>query len=321
MTGANLTLGSSLNVVITDGGHSGAATTTVQGTTSISSTGLRLDGGRTFRNEGTVTQTGNVDLNSRRTGVAEAGNGTVVNAATGTWNTGAAGTNFVFATNQGAGDTGAGSIFTNAGTFNKVNAGTTDFRSALVNDGTLNVQAGQLQFGSGGSLNHSGVLTIAAGAVLDFASAAAVTSTDQHRHHHGGRHALDHERQRAELHHRAHDRWHRHLPAQLRPGDRREPHTRADAERRHHRRWPQRRRDDDGCRAPPASAAPACALDGGRTFRNEGTVAQVGNVDLNSRRSGAAQAGNGTVFNAAGGTWNARRGGQQLHPHEQPGRG
>ena len=65
-------------------------------------------------------------------------------------------------------------------------AGTTDFRSQLVNNGSLNVQQGQLQLGSGGSLVHSGVLTIAAGATLDFASAAAVTSTINTRRDHGG---------------------------------------------------------------------------------------------------------------------------------------
>ena len=60
--------------------------TALQGATTISGTGLRLDGGRIFRNEGTVTQSGMLDSNSRRTGVAEAGNGTVLNTAGATWN-------------------------------------------------------------------------------------------------------------------------------------------------------------------------------------------------------------------------------------------
>ena len=80
------------------------------------STGLRLDGGRTFRNQGTVTQTGGVDLNNRVAGTAEAGNGTVINAAGATWNAGFAGTTFIFITSQGAADTGAGAVFTNCTT-------------------------------------------------------------------------------------------------------------------------------------------------------------------------------------------------------------
>jgi hypothetical protein len=64
----------------------------VQGSTAISSTGLRLDGGRIFRNEGTLTQTGNVDLNSRVFGIVEAGNGSVTDA--GTWNASSGTLNF-----------------------------------------------------------------------------------------------------------------------------------------------------------------------------------------------------------------------------------
>jgi len=141
VTGANLTLGPDLVVNITDGGHSGAATTTVQGTTTISGTGLRLDGGRVFRNEGTVIQTGNVDMNSRRSGAVEAGTGSITNAADGIWNSNRAlGTNFIFASTQSGGDTGAGATFTNKGTFNKQGAGITDVRVSLVNDGSLNLR-------------------------------------------------------------------------------------------------------------------------------------------------------------------------------------
>ena len=109
---------------ITLGGHSGAGTTTVQGTTTISGSGLSLDGGRILRNEGTVTQTNaNVDMNSRRSGAIEAGNGTVVNAAGGTWNSNAtvSASNFILASSQGVGDTGAGAVFTNQGTLQQAN--------------------------------------------------------------------------------------------------------------------------------------------------------------------------------------------------------
>jgi hypothetical protein len=49
-------------------------------------------------------------------------------------------------------------------------------------------------------------------------------------------------------------------------------------------------------------------LDGGRTFRNEGTVTQTGGIDLNNRVVGATEAGNGSVQNALGATWNSNTG-------------
>src|SRR4029077_7941097 len=116
-----------------------------------------------------VTQNGDVDLNSRRSGPVTAGNGTGVNAAGATWNSNSgAGTNFIFATNQGAGDTGAGATFTNAGTFNKLGTGTTDVRTSFINNGAINVQTGQLQFSTGGVLTHNGSISVASGATLDF---------------------------------------------------------------------------------------------------------------------------------------------------------
>jgi hypothetical protein len=110
----------------------------VQGSANITGTSLYLDGGRIFRNEGTVTQTNaNVDLNWRRSGTAEAGNGTVTNAASGTWNSNATATNsnYILASSQGAGDTGAGAVFTNQGTFNKLGAAITEVRTAFNNTG------------------------------------------------------------------------------------------------------------------------------------------------------------------------------------------
>ena len=165
VTGANLTLGPTLTFNITDGGHSGAATTTVQGTGSISGTGLRLDGGRIFRNEGTLTQTNaNVDMNSRRAGTAEAGNGTVVNAVGATWNSNAtaSASNFIYASNQGGGDTGAGAVFTNQGTFNKQGAAITEVRTAFNNTGLTDVQAGRLRF-TGNGTQGTGTLQTSGG--------------------------------------------------------------------------------------------------------------------------------------------------------------
>ena len=245
-------------------------------------------------------------MNSRRAGSAEAGNGTVTNAAGGIWNSNATATssNFIFASNQGAGDTGAGAVFTNQGTFNKQGAAITEVRTAFNNTGSIDVQAGQLQFGTGGALTHNGTMSVASGAILDFASAAPSPRPSTPPHHHC-RHAVDHQRQLRQLHPGAHHRRHRHLPAELRPGHGREPDAGPDADRQHHRWRPlgcghhhgagQRHHQRHGLR-----------LDGGRIFRNEGTLTQTNaNVDMNSRRAGSAEAGNGTVTNAVGGIWNS----------------
>ena len=157
VTGANLTLAPTLKVTFGDGGQSGAATTTAQGATTINSE-LRLDGGRIFRNEGTVTQIGSVDMNSRRSGLAEAGNGSVTNALGGTWNS--TGTNnFLFASNQGGTDNGAGATFTNAGTFNKQGAFTTTVRTNFVNTGTVDVQGGTVQIET--AFTNGGIVDVA----------------------------------------------------------------------------------------------------------------------------------------------------------------
>lgn len=118
VTSANLTLAPTLKAIFTDGGHSGPAATTLQGTTSIGGTGVRQDGERAFRNKGNVASSGNVDMNSGRTGLAEPGNGTFFNASA-TWTSNTATTNFGFTSNQGVAYTDAGAVFTNIGTFNK----------------------------------------------------------------------------------------------------------------------------------------------------------------------------------------------------------
>ena len=176
LTGAgNLTVSGPASFAV--GALSGLGTTTVQGTTTISGTGLRLDGGRTFRNEGTLTQTGDVDMNARRSGADEAGNGTVLNAASGIWTSDrAAGINYIRASDQGGTDDGAGAVFSNAGTFNKTGAGTTEVRTTLDNTGTLNVNAGTLRVTS--AFDNQGTVNTAAGAT--FASTITTANLQNH---------------------------------------------------------------------------------------------------------------------------------------------
>ena len=291
---------------ITLGGLSGNATTTVQGSTTISGTGLSLDGGRIFRNEGTLTQTNaNVDMNSRRAGSAEAGNGTVTNAAGGIWNSNATATSLIFASNQGAGDTGAGALFTNQGTFNKLGAATTEVRTAFNNTGSIDVQAGQLRFDVGGALTHNGTISVASGATLDFGSNGTVTQTINtaattiagtlqisgdnfvnftQAHSIGGTGTF---LQNAGQVTGANLTLGPTLAFNITDGG----HSGAAT---------------TTVQGTGTISGTGLRLDGGRIFRNEGTLTQTNaNVDLNSRRAGSAEAGNGTVTNAAGGIWNS----------------
>ncbi len=291
--------------VIGAGGLSGGGTSTLQGATTLSNSELRLDGGRVLRNEGTLTQAGgDININAQRIGVAQAGNGSVLNAAGASWTSSlASGTNYILAGNQGAGDTGAGATFTNAGTFSKQGAGVTEVRTSLVNNGTLEVAAGTLRLASGGALTHNGNLTVAAGAVLNFDSGASVShvfntaSTTlagtlsitgdnllnfNAAHTIGGSGSFQHN-------------YGQVTGADLTFG----PQLSV--------------RILDGGHSGAATTTlqgntilvngGTLKLDGGRVLRNEGTFTQVGDADLNSRRSGPVQAGNGSVLNAAGASW------------------
>ena len=286
---------------ITFGGHSGVGTTRVQGSTSINSTGLRLDGGRIFRNEGTVTQFGNVDLNNRVLGLPEAGNGSVVNATTGTWNVGSPGSVFIFASNQGVGDTGAGATFTNAGILNKVGAGTTTVSVAFNNNGAVNVSQGVLALDEGGS--HIGNFDIAAGTVLSLNgthnfNAGSVTSPGTLRVQGGvvnfnapyfiagttdlaggtlnlSANALSGGLQQSSGQVIGAGTFTVSGPAAISFGG----HSGVGTTR---------------VQGATSITSTGLRLDGGRIFRNEGTVTQSGNVDLNNRVVGLPEAGNGS---------------------------
>jgi fibronectin-binding autotransporter adhesin len=298
VTGANLTLGPNTTASINNGGHSGNATTTVQGTTTIASTGLLLDGARVFRNEGTVTQTGNVNLNSRNVGAIQAGSGSVLNAVGATWT--ADGSTNIFATNQGVSDTGADAVFNNAGTFNRTGTSVTSVSVLFNNTGTVNVQEGTLTHTD--AFTHSGALTIAAGATMNLGgsgvthtvntASTTIAGTLQHSngtinfttaHTIGGTGTFL-------------QSFGQVTGANLTLG----PNTTATINNGGHSG-----NATTTVQGTTTIASTGLLLDGARVFRNEGTVTQTGNVNLNSRNVGAIQAGSGSVLNAAGATWTA----------------
>src|SRR4029079_10196717 len=93
---------------ITYGDHRGTGTTTLQGPTTISSSGFRLDGGRTIVNNNVLTWTGGqiVFNDTFDGGGAGAGSGTINNAMTGTFIASGDNANSIFASNYGGTDTG-----------------------------------------------------------------------------------------------------------------------------------------------------------------------------------------------------------------------
>ena len=111
-------------------------------------------------------------MNSRRAGAAEAGNGTVLNAAGGHLERLRG--SFIFASNQGAGDTGGwGHLSPIAGTFNK-QASVHRVRTAFINTGTTNVNAGTMQVTS--AFTNNGLINAAAGAIFLGSNAAFVNA-------------------------------------------------------------------------------------------------------------------------------------------------
>ena len=161
-----------------------AGTTILNGPTSVSSSALWLDSGRTLHNNATLTWTGGtIDLNFNVNGLSLPGSASLTNAATGLFLAQGDGAFSISATNFGDPDTGASSIFTNAGTFRKAGsdpAHQTTISTTFNNSGTVDVQTGILSLAGGGT--HPGTFSIAAGATLDFSggthalSAPAVTS-------------------------------------------------------------------------------------------------------------------------------------------------
>ena len=165
----NLTVTGAAN--ITFGDHRGTGTTILQGATSISSSGLRLDGGRVLRNEGALTWSGGQILfNNTFNGASGGpGSGTINNVAGATFVASGDNATSIVASNFGGADTGADAVINNAGTFRKSGSSagsTTTVDVAFNNTGTVQAQTGVLNLTNGGS--HTGNFDVAAGAVLGF---------------------------------------------------------------------------------------------------------------------------------------------------------
>ncbi len=148
---------------ITFGDMRGPGTTILNGPTSLSSSGLWLDSGRTLQNNATFTWTGgSLDLNNNINGVSLPGTGAITNTAAGLFLVQGDFSTSLFASNYGGTDTGESATFTNAGTFRKTgsSAGNQTFVSTIFNNsGTVDVQTGTLAFTQG--VQGSGALQIA----------------------------------------------------------------------------------------------------------------------------------------------------------------
>ena len=125
---------------------------------------------------------------------AEAGNGTVSSQPA---PPGTPPGSFIFASNQGAGDTGAwghlhqSRYLQQAGRRYDPTCAPTSSTPARRRASEARCASAQPAARS----RHSGVLTIASGAMLNFSSPATITHTHQHCCHHHRRHAGDHQRQ------------------------------------------------------------------------------------------------------------------------------
>ncbi len=138
---------------ITFGDMRGPGTTILNGPTSLSSSGLWLDSGRTLQNNATFTWTGgSLDLNNNINGVSLPGTGAITNTAAGLFLVQGDFSTSLFASNYGGTDTGESATFTNAGTFRKTgsSAGNQTFVSTIFNNtGTVDVQTGILSLAGG----------------------------------------------------------------------------------------------------------------------------------------------------------------------------
>ncbi len=137
------------NTAISFGDHRGTGTTILQGPSTISSSGFRLDGGRTLRNEDTLTWSGgqllfNNTFNGQSGGP---GSGTLDNIAGATFIASGDAAATIAARNFGGTDTGADALISNAGTFRKSGStasATTTVGVTFNNSGTVDVQTGIL---------------------------------------------------------------------------------------------------------------------------------------------------------------------------------
>ncbi|QSA95832.1 hypothetical protein [Methylococcus sp. EFPC2] len=161
LKGANLTVSGA--AALSGGSQSGASTTALKGTTTITGS-IGLDAGRTLKNEGTLSWTsGYINLNDSGT----TGSGTLVNAAGASFEIQGNNAYQVYASNNGTADNGSGASFSNAGTLRKSGSTTNDntnIATSFTNTGTVDVQTGVLQFSGNSTLGGS--LTIADGAEL-----------------------------------------------------------------------------------------------------------------------------------------------------------
>lgn len=144
-----------------NGLQTGPGTTILQGASTISFLGL--DGGRTLENQGTLTMSGNgeIDLGVNPFG-ASLGDATLQNDLNGVIDL--QGVNHIgFVEQLPAGDVS----FTNAGTLKKtVGAGPAFIDVALTDTGAIRVETGALEFDAGLTIGGSGAARVASGATL-----------------------------------------------------------------------------------------------------------------------------------------------------------
>ncbi|MCE2948880.1 MAG: choice-of-anchor D domain-containing protein, partial [Betaproteobacteria bacterium] len=177
----------------TFGDHRGSGTTQFNGDVNISSSGFRLDGGRTVNlgngvNSPTLTWTsGQILFNQTTDGGGRAiGNDTINIAAGATFiASGASANSITFSGASGLDtDTGANSLLNNAGTLRRSgSAGTTTIDVRFNNTGTVQAQTGVLAFAGNVSNRVGGTLTggiwqVEGTGVLDFTQANSAITTN-----------------------------------------------------------------------------------------------------------------------------------------------
>lgn len=133
----------------------------LNGSTTIDSAGtLSIDSNLTVDNHSLVNN-GSVDWKSGFISMNNAS--TISNAQTWTDNS-----TLTTADNYVLTNTPATSTFSNSGTYHKNGAGISHIRIPFHNSGVLNINAGQLDLESGGSMSSSGLVNVAAGSTIRF---------------------------------------------------------------------------------------------------------------------------------------------------------
>ena len=156
------TLTVNLTTTITFVSMQDAGTTLLNGATTISGSGLVLDGGRVLTNSNTVTWTaGTIELNNN----VQAGAGTINNLVGATW----VDSGTVAKTMRSAFGTTADNalaLFNNAGTYTKSGTGTTGLDVQVLNGGTVSVQTGTVRFAGASVFTNAGAIAIKPGALV-----------------------------------------------------------------------------------------------------------------------------------------------------------